>query len=370
VRLLFSFTGGRGHLEPLVPVARAAEAAGHVIAVTGRRALVPTIRELGFDAHESGPSHTPDRRPLLPVDREREDRDLRGFVESVGRLRARDVIALAHEWRPDALVCDETDFGAMVAAETLGITYAVVLVLAAGSFVRDELLDEPLNGLRAEFDLPPTQTSAMLARHLVLSPFPSSFRDPRFPLPPTACAFRAVDPAQRRPRDRRLVYVTLGTIFNMESGDLFPRVLRGVAALDVDVLATVGPQIDPAELGALPASVRVERFVPQTDVLPEASAVVCHAGSGSVLGAFTFGLPLVAIPMGADQTHNGDRIEALELGVVLDVIEATPEDVRSAVATVLADAAYAAAAARLAAECAALPPPTAAVRELERLATR
>jgi len=35
MRILFSFTGGLGHVEPLIPVARAAEAAGHTVAVTG-----------------------------------------------------------------------------------------------------------------------------------------------------------------------------------------------------------------------------------------------------------------------------------------------------------------------------------------------
>lgn len=31
---------------------------------------------------------------------------------------------------------------------------------------------------------------------------------------------------------------------------------------------TVGPDQDPSELGALPANVRVERFIAQADLLP------------------------------------------------------------------------------------------------------
>jgi UDP:flavonoid glycosyltransferase YjiC (YdhE family) len=367
LRILFSFTGGRGHLEPLVPLARAAEAAAHAVAMTGRRALVPTVRELGFAAFESGPTTTPERRPLQPVDRVREERDLRGFVDSVGRLRLRDVRTLLREWPPDIVVCDEFDFGAMLAAELDRLPHAAVLVAAAGSFARDALLDEPLNALRAEYDLPPTRTSALLARHLILSPVPPSFRDPRFPLPEAARAFRAIEPTPRVACDRPLVYVTLGTIFNIESGDLFPRVLDGVARLDVDVLATVGPQIDPAEVGELPANVRIERFVPQAEALRDAAAVVCHAGSGTVLGALTFGLPIVAIPMGADQPWNGDRIAALGLGVVLDPISASPDDVRCAVEQVLGVPSFAATATWFARECAALPPPEQALGELERL---
>ena len=36
VRILFAFTGGRGHLEPLLPLAEAARAAGHMVAFGGR----------------------------------------------------------------------------------------------------------------------------------------------------------------------------------------------------------------------------------------------------------------------------------------------------------------------------------------------
>ena len=353
-----------------MPLARAAQAAGHAVAVTGRRALVETIRDLGFDAHESGPTETPGRRPLQPVDRAREERDLRGFAGRVGTLRARDVHRLASAWRPDALVCDEADLGAMVAADALGIPRATVLVLAAGSFARDELLEEPLNALRAAYGLPPARPSEQLARGLVLSPFPPAFRDPRFPPPTGTRGVRVVEPASRAARERPLVYVTLGTIFNIESGDLFERVLAGVSSLDVDVLATVGPQLDPRELGPRPANVRVERFVPQADALREAAAVVCHGGSGSVLGALTFGLPIVAIPLGADQPWNGDRIDDLGLGIVLDPVAATAGDVRDALARVLSEPRFAEAVAPLARECAALAPPAEALAAIEALASR
>ena len=56
-----------------------------------------------------------------------------------------DVAALCADWRPDLVVCDEIDFGSMIAAERLGLPYASVLVIAAGSFVRRELVGEALN---------------------------------------------------------------------------------------------------------------------------------------------------------------------------------------------------------------------------------
>src|SRR5205085_9710002 len=145
----------------------------------------------------------------------------------------------------------------------------------------------------------------------------------------------------------RTVYFTLGTVFNLESGDLFARVLAGLRELDVDVVATVGRQIDPEELGPQPERIRVERYLPHADVLPRCAAVVSHGGSGTLLGALAHGLPSVLLPMGADQPWNAARCEELGVALVLDAMRATPDDVRKAVSTVLDDPSYRAAAGRV-----------------------
>jgi UDP:flavonoid glycosyltransferase YjiC (YdhE family) len=87
-----------------------------------------------------------------------------------------------------------------------------------------------------------------------------------------------------------------------------------------------------------------------------------------VIGALAHGLPLVVLPLGADQPHNAARVEALGAGQVLDAITATPDEVGAAVTAVLADPGCRSAAERLRDECAALPPPSAAVSWLEALA--
>ena len=40
MRILFTFAGGNGHFEPLVPIAGAAEDVGHVVAFAGRPSMV------------------------------------------------------------------------------------------------------------------------------------------------------------------------------------------------------------------------------------------------------------------------------------------------------------------------------------------
>jgi UDP:flavonoid glycosyltransferase YjiC (YdhE family) len=384
VRLLFTFAGGSGHFEPLVPIARAAEVAGHTIAFAGQAAMIPAIEAAGFTAFTTAGatfSSTPERLPLLKLDLDREDRDLReGFATRLARERATAVLALCAAWQPNLLVCDEIDFGAMVAAERLGLPYATVLVIAAGSFVRKEVVGEALNALRAEHGLPPDPDLTMLSRYLALSPFPPSYRDPAFPLPATAHPIRpltlgaapndAVPPWKVHLNGAPTVYFTLGTVFNVESGDLFERVLAGLRDLPLNVIATVGREIDPAAFGSQPANIQIAQYIPQSAVLPHCAAVVSHGGSGSTIGALAHGLPMVLIPMGADQPYNAARCAELGAARLLDAVEATPESVRAAVATVLADSSYRRAAERVRDEIAALPDPAHALMLLERLGAK
>ena len=379
MRMLFTFAGGSGHFDPLVPIARAAEAAGHIVAFSGEPAMAPTVEAVGFTVFASGPNTSSTRRrPLLAVDMDREERALRdGYAGRTARGRAAGLLAVCAEWQPDLVVCDEIDFGAMVAAERLGLPFASVLVIAAGSFVRKELVAAPLNELRAEHGLPPDPDLAMLSRYLVLSPFPPSYRDPAFPLPATAQTFRPfdIDPAAGKAAPpwgiglsgAPTIYFTLGTVFNMESGDLFSRVLAGLRDLPVNLVVTVGRHISPAEFGPQPANVHVERYIPQSRVMPHCDLVVCHGGSGSVIGALAHGKPMVLIPMGADQPLNAARCASLGVARGLDPLTATAESVREAASAVLADPTYRRAANRFRDEIAAMPGPAAAVGLLERM---
>jgi UDP:flavonoid glycosyltransferase YjiC (YdhE family) len=377
MRLLFAFAGGTGHFNPLAPIAAAAVDAGHTVAFAGAPSLLERITAAGFTGFATGEPYLPppSRLPLQSLDRDREDADLRdGFADRMARARYPAMVSLCRTWRPDAIVCDEADFGAMLAAESCDVPYATVIVMPSGSFVRAALVGATLGAVRADVGLPADPDMTMLHRHLVLSPAPPSFRDPAYPLPPTALSIRPHDP--RPGPDETVppwltgpfVYVTLGTIFNMESGDLFHRVLAGVASLDVGVLVTVGPHIDPAEFGTWGPNVHIVRWMSQSLVLPRCAAMVSHAGSGSTIGGLAHGLPSVLLPMGADQPHNADRCAALGLGIVLNPSTATPPDIGSAVHTVLTDPSYRTAASAIRTEIASLPGPEHAIAALERLA--
>jgi len=202
---------------------------------------------------------------------------------------------------------------------------------------------------------------------LVLAPLPRSFRDPAVGWPAIMRAVRPpiLDATARStaPAARPFVYATLGTVFNLESGDLLHRLVRALQRAPVDALVTVGPHIEPAEFGAAADHVRIEPFVPQEEVLGRCAAVVSHGGSGTLVASLSLGVPVVVLPMGADQPDNADRCEELGVGLVLDALQVDASMIAAAVERVTSDDRFAAAAAVLAAEAAQQPP----LREVEDL---
>ena len=381
MRVLFSFAGGSGHADPLVPLADAATAAGHTVAFAGRRSGAVLAQAHGFAVFamsEDTREQVGEIRPLLGLDMQREFDVLRRFYAgSEARERAAGILRLIADWSPDLIVCDEVDFGGMIAAERAGLPHVTCLVIASGSFIRPEVVVDPLDSLRSEHGLPRDPEMAMSSRHLVVSPFPPSFRDPAHPLPANAISIREETIGDRdleaEPRwlprlaERTTVYVTLGTVFNTESGDLFKRILAALRELPIEVVVTTGRDLDPHEFGTQPKHVHIERYIPQSTLLPFCDLVLDHGGSGSVIGALAHGLPQVVVPMGADQSLNADRCMQLGVGIALDAVRATAVDLREAVTGVLDAPAYRTAAEAIRDEIALLPGPEATVPLFERL---
>jgi UDP:flavonoid glycosyltransferase YjiC (YdhE family) len=137
-----------------------------------------------------------------------------------------------------------------------------------------------------------------------------------------------------------------------------------LARLDVQVLVTLGEGIEPGPLLRSAPNLVVRSFVPASYALAGASAVLCHGGAGTLLGALRQGLPVVCWPQGADQFHNARTCEAAGAGIAVpDAVGAA-----SALATVLADGRYRSAARRLRDELTAMPSPAECVSVLEDIA--
>jgi MGT family glycosyltransferase len=94
----------------------------------------------------------------------------------------------------------------------------------------------------------------------------------------------------------------------------------------------------------------VHSWVPQRAILEQADAFVTHAGMGGCGEGLLAGVPMIAVPQGAEQFINADRL--VELGVArrIDTADATAETLRTALGELVADAEVARRSARLRAD--------------------
>ncbi len=132
-----------------------------------------------------------------------------------------------------------------------------------------------------------------------------------------------------------------------------PRVPTHTKAIAIGTVALVGQGLDVMFIVAI-----LDRFIRSAP--PE--VVREHAA------ALDQGLPVVIVPIAADQPQNAARCASLGVGVIIGPEERTPTAIRAAVREVLTNPTYRAAAGRMRDEMAALPGPEHAVELLERLA--
>src|SRR5439155_3526017 len=109
------------------------------------------------------------------------------------------------------------------------------------------------------------------------------------------------------------------------------------ASEPVNLVVAIGPDGDPTRFGPLPPGVRLEPYVAQPLLLSRCAAFVTHAGFNSVKESLIAGVPMVAIPITADQPYCAQRCASLGVARVITPDRRTPEAVRGAVLEVLGD---------------------------------
>ncbi len=386
MRVLFTTQPGEGHLNPLVPLARALTAAGHEVAVACAPSFCRLVEARGFRAFPMGLDwkiapdgnwirHWPWLRDI-PSDQFVTLVMANIFAGDVAERALPDLLAIARAWSPDVIVREMCEFSGWLAAEILGLPHASVEVTLFAFYQRDAApIAASLARLLAREGRPADDAATRLFAQLHLSFVPPSFQDPDAPLPATAHPLRTLPlaplPDEQAPPwlatmpDHPLVYATGGT-----TGDrtgFFEAIIAGVRELDVDLVATLGRALDPARFGPQPRSVHLARYISQALLLPRCDVAVTHGGFSSVLGALACGVPLVILPYGADQPVNARRAEVLGVAIVLEADRRTPAAIRTAVRTVLEDPRYRQRARAVQAEIEALPGPERGVRLLEQL---
>lgn len=144
--------------------------------------------------------------------------------------------------------------------------------------------------------------------------------------------------AWTRPADaERVLLVSLGSAYT-DRPEFYRRCLAAYGDLPGwHVVLQVGRHTDRRELGDIPSNVEVHSWVPQPAILEQADAFVTHAGMGGSAEGLFAGVPMIAVPQGADQFMNADRL--VELGVArrIDTEDATADALRSALTELVDD---------------------------------
>jgi UDP:flavonoid glycosyltransferase YjiC (YdhE family) len=351
MRVLFASTQGAGHFNPLVPFIEACRRRGDEVLIVGpptlkageypfRAGATPPAEELG-PVWETMPRQPPGQGDVVVV----------GTIFATLNVRAMlptfdDAI---EDWRPDVVIREASEFASAAAADRHGVPHARVAVGVA--LVEEASLAIAASALEA--------WRPSLAERIAASPYltcfparldPAPFEVERFRHPDTESHARELPdwwPGDERP----LVYVSFGSVAASfpPAAAAYPEALEAVSELPVRALLTTGG--NDLGLDGVPANVHVERWVHEPDVRAHASAIVGHGGSGTTLGAMAAGCPLVVVPLFGDQPQNAVRVAVAGAGVV-----AALAGIRAAVARVLEDDSYRAAAGRIAAEMRELPP--------------
>ncbi len=368
MRLLLQCSAGLGHIHPAIPLARAAAGAGDEVLFATPAEGVAAIESFGFATTTvpyGDPADIARAWANLP------DRDLNTYVVADIFVRLHGGAALPAlraaiaSFGADLVISAE--LGALVAAEASGVRTGQLGITAL------DLADLDWTRVLAAID--DLRESAGLSRTGRMP-----YHDGRFlsPIPPMLWAdpdkwpadgiwYRHEDaegpvaPAERRPSRRRpKVYATLGSMAggNDFGRHIFQPLLDALGRLDADVLFTIGP-FDRKQLPDLPDNVTVAAYAPQGQAM-DCDLAVVHAGSGTTVAALARGLPLVAVPMFADQMHNADRLAAAGIGVRVDPTDVTAY-LTAAVERVLSDPSYRRNAQRAADEIALRPTPAQAL---------
>jgi MGT family glycosyltransferase len=395
VRFLFAMFQGGGNIPLIMPIVRELASRGHdvrVMAGPGIRGRPRPVSEdfLGRiqasgaklvpfesqgDPYASGPAIRGVAFGWIP-------RRFQQLVNSAARTTlwsqtwASNVVNELGRAPANVLVCDYWLFGAIAAGESLRVPTGVVVHnafpprtwrappprnlsealrqvpdrwMAARIWARDGLPAH--NHTRRELGLQrlassPFEECNRAARVLVLGYESFDFRAKKLPSN-LRYVGTPIDDADVGPDTwtspwpaddpRPLVVVSMSTL-PQGQGPALHRIVEAVRGMDIRALVTLGPSLQKDEFEGS-ANVVLEQFVQHSAVLPHASVMVSQCGLGTLSKALRLGVPLLCVPLVADQPDNAARIVARGAGLLLRP-DASTADVRSALTRLLVEPSF------------------------------
>lgn len=352
-------------MTPLVPIIGALLAGGDEVLVASGPEAAPIVEKSGARFALAGRSQADWMERLVartrgnPGDGLSPERILhyflpRAFAEVGVDEMIDDVLRHGQAFAPDLVLFEAFALAGPLVAELLGVPSVAHMFGPLPPHEAVEHANDAVSPIWRSYGLDVPGWAGMY-RHLTIEICPPMLETTHVPtgdvlgLRPVPLPIRA-----REATSRPIVYVTFGTLFNANL-DLFRLALDALAAEHVDVVMTVGHDVDPAELAPFPANARVERFIAQAELLPSCSVIVHHGGAGTMFGALAHGVPQVILPQGADNFEHAAMCEQAGTAITLRAENCTAGNLAAAVRSALLDETYATSSRRCAEEIAAMP---------------
>lgn len=336
--LIVTWDGG-GNVPPALLIGAELQRRGHGVRVLGHETQREAVVAAGL-AFRTYPSAA----PFSSLEENPPPRMMALFSD---RAIGTDTLTEAVRARTDVVLVDCLLIGALRACADAGLTYVSLEHLYDG-YLRGGWLHGPMGLAARAKRLKPVASWNGAARALAVTLpelDPGSAKAPAnlefigpvldLPLPHDLAAH---DPA---------VLVSLSTYRFGGMTSSMQNILDATARLDVRVIVTTGPVIDPAELRTAPNH-EVHRYVPHDDLMPQVSLVIGHGGHATTVRALAHDLPLVVMPMHPmlDQPMVGKSLVAAGAGRVV-AKKAKPTTLAPIVAELVGEGPHRVAAAKL-----------------------
>lgn len=372
-----------GHLNPSLVLARGLEAAGHTAVIFNLPDTAPACAGIRFVPY--GEADFPTGSLKLTMQRTAELSGPAAFAHYVERMvlffRAgfRELPALLRAQHLDLLIVDQVHYAGATLAQHLGLPFvtlanallanreptipppvtiwpyetseAAVARNAAGWAAVDQAytpLLAAVNAQRAAWHLP-AYTNLLedsFSPLLQIAQQPPVLDFPRPEAPATIhLVGQLAEPRQTTPPatgdfpwdwldGRPLLYASCGTLQNRLE-HVFRAIIEATAPLDAQTVIALGKDaLPPSLFGEVPPNIKLLPFVPQRALIARSSLVITHAGLNTTLDALSAGVPLVAIPIAAEQPGIAARIAHLGAGLVVPLPTLSAETLATAIHTV------------------------------------
>ncbi len=138
---------------------------------------------------------------------------------------------------------------------------------------------------------------------------------------------------------KSIIYISLGTVMN-QNKEFYKLCMEAFGDSIHTVVMSIGEKVQLSDLGEIPKNFIVKNYVSQTEVLKHAKLFITHGGMNSTNEGLYYGVPLIVIPLSADQPIIAQQVTRMGAGLTLQMHDLTVDQLRLAAEQVLNETSF------------------------------